>query len=371
MFLGQFVTDLGNRVKDFDVTQTANKDIAKRYINRAYKWIYRSHRWEFRRTTGQVVIIPNVTGSCSFTKFTGTNEDSARTVTISGASDSYKGRYFQIDGSSDWHKILYVDVAANKLYLETPILDSSGTTYQIWKRFYYLPGDVGYITDFGRWDQAYGRLDFKDFTALADQVPNVSDTGFPDNFVPFGDDKYETSYKTGTIQGNQDENIITGVGTTWLGNVLPGDLLLASTFALTVKRVETNTRIILQNYIPSSGDTAAIPTGSTYEIKRNVSLGFAFYPSRNNYLTLPFVYMDRAFDMVHETKDRPNLPDDLFDDVILTRAEYNLRRDKGDSTWVSVAQLYEALLSAAKEKVKVVEQRSASFSPNTLGYPGR
>ena len=370
MLFGNLVDALAARIKEFDVaTVKSNRDIAKLYLNQSHQWVYVSHRWEHRRKTSQIVLEPYyTTGSASGTAYNGSNENAARTVTFSGATltTNMQGRYFQFDGSSNWQKIVYVDVANNTVYLDSPIIDTGSGTFKIWKRFYYLRGDVDYITSFGKWDNTWGRLTYRDFTSLTDRVVNVSDLGnTPLDFSPFGVDNYEPSYSTGTIIGAQDSNLITGNSTAFLANILPGDILTQGSNVFAVKRVESDTRLILHNYIPN-----AIPSGSAYEIKRNISLGFQFYPSTNQYLAIPYTFMDRVFDMVHETKDRTALPD-RCDEAILSRAEYKLLKDKDNQKWVQVAQLYEAELDAIKKKVRVVETRNNIFAPVTRGYPGR
>lgn len=371
MYLGGLIDDLGFRVKDFDVSEqtgTANRGIAARYINRAYKWIYSSHHWEWRFKTGQTTLIPNyTTGTCTVTGFDGTNDAAARTVTFSVSLPSnIQGRYFKPNGENSWHKIQYI--SGLTVYLETPILRSSagGLTFNIWKRIYYLSGEVAAIMDFGRWDNRFGRLEYKSFSNLVDRVVDVSDDGTPDTFSPFGVDNYEPVYSTGTIQIDKDTNLAIGTGTAWLGNVLPGDEVTEGDKVYTVKRVETDTRIILVNYAPN-----ATPAATEYKIKRNLSVGFQFYPNKiDTYMTIPFYYQDRVFDMVHEDKDRTNLPDD-FDDAILTRAEFKLKKDKSYSDWPLVAQLFSSELDGLKRDFRVAKPRGDIFAPETRGYPGR
>ena len=368
-YFGKLVTELGSRFPSFDVTKDPDKSKVERAINASARWIYTSHPWEWRPKTGQVTLIPNyTTGTCTVTQFTGTNEAAARTVTFSTALPSnIQSRYIKVDDGNSWHKILYA--SGSTAYLETPVTDKSGggLAFKIWKRFYYLPGDVASITDFGRWDNRYGRMEYKSFSNLVDQKADVSEDGTPSDFTPFGVDNFETVYSTGTISGGVDSNLITGEGAAaWLGNVLSGDLLIVSEKIFSVKRNETDTRIILNNYLPE-----AIPASSTYEIRRNLSVGFQFYPNNiTDYMTVPFYYLDRMFDMVHYTKDRPNLPDD-FDDAILTRAEYKLKKNIGAQDWVLIRQDYSTEMDKLKRDYRVVRPRYDIFAPEVRGYPGR
>lgn len=370
MYFGELVAGLGERFKDSDIKVDPFKTLVERVINQSTKLVYRAHTWAYRQKLGQIVLQPNyTTGTCSVTQFNGTNEDSARKVTFSGSSltSNMAGRFFQVSGSSDWHKISYVDVTNSIIYLESPIIDvsASGKSFNIWKRFYYLSGDVDIVSDIGKWANRFGRLEFNSYSSIVDKVMDLSDSGIPTDFVPFGTDNYEPSYSTGTIALTKDSNVAVGTGTTFLGNVMTGDQLLVSDKTFYVKRIETNTRIILFNYA-----TADSPDGA-YEIKRNISLGFQFYPNNmSTYMTIPYAYYDKSFDMVHYTKDRPPLPDE-FDLAILSRAEFMIRKDKGGVDWIPVSQLCSAELDALKNKVHVVNNRFNIFAPKTMGYPGR
>lgn len=367
-YYGSLIDDLGNRVKDFDVAVPANRIIAGRYINRSTIWIYMAHHWEWRQKMGHITLIPNyTTGTCSVTIFNGSNSSAAMTVTFSGATltSSMEGRFLKVDGEDYWHKIVRVDGSTAYLDSEITRATASGLTFKIWKRFYYLPGEVAAITDFGRWDNRFGRLEYKSFAKLVDTVSDVSDDGTPESFTPFGVDNYEPVYSAGTISIAEDANLVQGVDTVFLGNVLPGDQLVLSANTFTVKRVETDIRLVLNN------DSPDVVPSTAYEIRRNLSIGFQFYPNEiTDYQTIPYYYQDRIFNMVHETKDRPNLPDD-FDDAILTRAEFKIKKDKGDSNWIAIAQLATAELNDLKINFRVVKSRYDTFAPETRGYPGR
>ena len=370
-YLGELIKDLGGRFKDVDVTTEPNKSKAIRYINRAARWIYTAHPWDWRQKMGQITLIPNyTTGTCAVTGFDGTNEGDARTVIFSGSTlaANMQGRFIQVDGDDSWHRIVNVDVSGNKVYLDSEITRTTavGLTFKIWKRFYYLPGDVAQITDFGRWANRLGRMEYKSFSKLTDEVADVSDDGTPEDFTPFGVDNFEPVYTVGSISGSTDSNVLTGSGSEeWLANIMPGDLIVQGENTFTVKRVETNARMVLSNYLPTAIDT------QTYEARRNLSVGFQFYPAQmNNYFAIPYYYYDRIFNMMHEAKDRPNLPDE-FDDAILSRAEFKWRKDQGDSQWLSVAQLFSAELQGLKSDYRMVKPQFDTFGPEVRGYPGR
>lgn len=371
-YFGELIEDLGDRVKTEDITKDPFRTIAKRHINRAAQWIYVSHPWEWRYKMGQVTLIPNyTTGTCSVTGYSGSNSANALIVNFSGATltVSMQGRFLKVDGEDFWHRIVYVDVANNRVTLDSEIVraTASGLTFKIWKRFYHLGGDVAQIMDFGRWDNRFGRLEYRSFSNLVDRYQDVSDDGTPEDFTPFGVDNYESVYSTGNISGSKDSNLITGGGdAAWLGNVLTGDQAIRSKDIFTVKRVEADQRIILNNYLSD-----AIPAGSSYEIRRNLSIGIQFFPNQiTDYQTVPFYYYDRMFSMVHETKDRPNLPDN-FDDAILTRSEYKIKKDKKDSDWATIRQDYSTEIDRLKRDFRIAKPRYDIFAPEVRGYTGR
>src|SRR5256885_836714 len=84
-------------LKDFSLPR--DNDIADRCINLAYIEIFESHRWVFRKKTGSILVIPNyTTGTCSVTKYDGSNDGAAKTVVFAGSSltQSMVGRYFRV-----------------------------------------------------------------------------------------------------------------------------------------------------------------------------------------------------------------------------------------------------------------------------------
>lgn len=366
MYYGQLIDALQPRLKDTDLSKDPNRSIGGRYINQAYVWIYSSHFWEWRRQVRDFTQIPNyTTGTCGVTQFTGANESTSRQVTLSNAPPfSVVGWYFQASTDSDWHRIIYV--SGSTIYLESPINIASGSySFKIWKRLYYLPSDVETITQIGKWS-ADGKLVPRDASELQNRVINISREGQPTDFAPYGDDTFFTSYNIGSIQIAKDTNIVIGTGTLWIGNVFPGDIFNVNSIDYRVKRVETDTRIILANYV--SKDIAA---GNAYTAKKEISVGLQLYPNENQYRTIPFVFFDKAFSMIHETLDRPNLPE-KFDDVILTRAEYKYLKDKDNAKWLYVSQVLDNEMETLKSKFRVVQNPYQIFASKIhSSMPGR
>lgn len=352
---------------DFD--EDKEKEIAHKYLNIGYADVYESHFWEYRKRTGNLLLLPNyVNGSCSVTKFDGTNEATARAVTGSGATftQSMVGRYFKPSGSSTWHKIIYI--SGSTLYLDTPIVDvSSGSySYEIWKRFSYVKSDVDVLYDFDKWSD--DRLGYISDTGLTDRVADTGATGTPYLFSPFGIDQYDdVEYSTGSIEVSADSNVVTGTGTAWLSSGADtGDIMEINSVDYYVKRVESDTRIIIFNYIEE-----AIGAGKTYSIRKNNPLGFQFYYSTDEYKVIPYTYLARATELIHSTKDLIQLPR-RFISAIVSRAVYFHMRDVKDSRYGDMLSIYQAELEGLKKKVRIVNPRSMQFAPKIeRSMPGR
>lgn len=363
--LGRLLDLFGSRVKGFDVKNPDSRKIATNYVNLAWKEVYRAHDWEHRKKKGFIVLTPNyTTGTCTVTQYNGTNETAARTVVFSGATliAAMQGRFFKVNGSGDWHRIASVDVAASTVYLETPVLDAggSGKEYEIWKRYYYAYSEADAITGFAGMN---AKLSFTPSNHLPN---NTATTGTPERFSAYGMDPYEGTYSTGTISIAKDSNVVVGVDTAWLSKVHPGDKLTVDTKVFHVKRAESDTRIVLYNYADSE-----VAAGSSYVIEQDNPLGFEFYYSANEFAILPYDYMARGFDLVHETKDFTLLPDD-FDEAIVTRACGFHYQGSDDAKWAASIQLYQAELDGLKLKRNVVQPPYRQFAPGIpSGMPGR
>ena len=371
IFYGSLIDKLIFRFKGADKTLENVRNLSGIYINQSYKIVYRSHNWAYRKRSGSILLIPNyTTGTCTVTLFDGSNESSSRTVTFSGATltASMQGRYFRAKDSSFWHKIVSVNVSTNTIYLDTPIADissASGLTFEIWKRFYYVKSEVDVVLGFGDWG-GRSNLDYDPSSKFESHTSDTSDTGRTTQFSDFGVDPIESTYATGTVSIPADSNVVTGVGTSWLSNADSGDIFVVNNLTFTIKRVETDTQIILHNFVKEE-----VTAGTAYEIKKDSPLGFQFYFNPDDYRVVPYSYLAKAPSMVHETKDFILLPDE-FEDCILTRAEWMRMKDNDDVKYGQTVALYQGLLDSLKIKRSVVQSPFSQFSPKIhTSMPGR
>lgn len=342
----------------------------KRKLNLSWKDVYRAYQWEFRKRSAQLLVTPNyTTGTAAITKYDGTNWATACTVSISNALNvDMAGRYFRPNGSSNWYRILYGNSGATQIILENPTVENSQTdTFEIWKRFHALNSDVGTVLDVGKWSSS--GLENRRYSDSGDFPINRNfnfDLGDPTEFAAYGKDDFAAPYTAGSISITVDTNIVTGTSTAWLGVVSPGDMLVVGKKRYRVKRVQSDTRIILHNYV-----NPAVAAASSYEILKDMAITLKIYTGSSEYLTLPYDYLARPYDMVHDTLDKPDMPED-FDEVIVDFAAYMIKEDKDDIKSLNTAGLAQAKLQGLKSKFRAVYPRGLQFSPTIpSGMPGR
>lgn len=320
-----FQAELASRLKiDID----ANEVVIQRKINDAYKEIARAYDWEHLRRTGELTTVPN------YTTGTVTVTNGSYVVTGSGTAwtSTMEGRFFKPQGSGNWYRISKVQ-SATQLTLLSPYLDStlSGQTYSIWKRFYYIYSEVHRIIELGTWIRN-GVLVDKSSTYLGDNELDPSVSGEPESFSLYGADPFERTYSDGTVTTTQNSNLLTGVGTSFLGNAEPGDIVTIGGDSFRVKRVESDTTIRLTNSVINA------VSASTYSIAKDNPIGIQLYFAANASYLFPFTYTKRVYDMLNDS-DRPELPED-FDIAILDGAEASRYRELNDARWQPKLQEY-------------------------------
>jgi len=352
MLFGKFIDETCDRIKK-DKKNPDDRELAARKINKAYKEILNnsSIKWPYLIRTGEIRTVANyTTGTVSIT-------NGSRTVTGAGTvwTSAMEGRYFQPQGSKNWYRIRRVENATSLILYSAIKEDSaSSQTHIIWKRFYYFPSEVRKVLEFGSWIQN-GIIEEKSLYALRDQNKDISLTGEPEEFSMFGADPFESSYSEGTVSVTEDNNLLTGSGTSWLDNVEEGDRVEIGTDIYRVKRVESDTRIRLLN---SANSTAS---GASYTIHKENNLGFQLWFNPNDVYILPYTYLKRVYDMVNEEYDRPEVPEE-FDAAILDLAEADRLADMDDSKWINKQALATARISDLR-RMLVSTPRKRQFKP--------
>lgn len=353
MILGRLIDQLCDRLKVSREEQD-NRIILKDRLNLAYREIANlgGVNWKHLERTGAIVTIPNyTTGTATVTK-------DSRTVTFSGSTitSAMVGRYFKAAGSSRWYRINYF-VSSSEVTLDQPIQEDSGSgkTFSIWKRFYRLPSEVRRLTYFSDWAND-GKLEETTTQRLSAKETDLSVTGTPEEFILYGADEYATDYTTGTVTGTKDTNVLTGSGTSWLDNVEAGDIIEASSQVLRVKRVESNTRIILLNYL--TADLSA----NTYTARKDANLTVQLFENPSAATIVPYIYQKRAYDMVNEDYDRPELPEE-FDLAILDGAFAMRLGELKDDRWATQFQVYSSRIQDLKVNRFLSQPKGYHLSP--------
>lgn len=353
MKLGNTIDLLCDRFK-LDRDNQEARAIFKDKLNLIYKEIGNNSNvnWKHLERTGEIVTVPNyTTGTCDIT-------NGSRTVNFTGDVTGMAGRYFKAEGSKNWYRINYI-ASSGQAILQTPIQEStaSGVTFTIWKRYYFLPSEVRKVIEFGSWI-LNGELVETTRQKLNAKTTDVSLVAQPEEFLMVGADNFASDYTTGTIALVKDSNVATGTSTAWLGNVEPGDILTVGEAKYRVKRVETDTRMILMNYATQDADT-------TYTIQKDSNIGFQLWYNPDSTYVLPYTYQKRVYDLVNEDYDLFELPDE-FELAILDGAEAERFNDLDDNKYQMKIQVYAARVSDLKANRFVSQPRLRSMPPRIL-----
>lgn len=330
------------------------------YINFSLSEVWRASNWEFRKKNAQFVLEPAYdTGTASTTTFDGTNENAARTVTLSVALPfDVKGRYFTPKNGSAY-KIVTGNAGSLTLFLGAPVIDTDAVPaeFKIWRKFYYLRSDVDIVLDVRSLDGS-GSLKYASSSKLSNSIGNLGDFGAPYTFSVYGIDPYDdVSYETGTVSITENGNTVTGTGTSFVGNVDAGDIFTVGGIRYTVKRVESNTQLILNNYVKNE-----IAAGSSYSSKKKDVLGLPFFYNADSYKVIEYEYLTRSYDLLNEDYDDLNLDRDYIDAIVLG-AQAMWLDTKDYSKYIQTVNLYQAKLNGLKLKKRVVAPRYRQFEP--------
>ena len=354
MIFGSFIDELCDRIK-LDKKVLEYRTLAARKINKSYKEICNnsSINWQHLIRTGEIRTIENyITGTCNITV-------DSRTVTFGGAASittAMEGRYFQPQDSKNWYRIRR-RVSATECPLYSAIKEdtASSRTFTIWNRFYYFPSEVRKILEFGSWIND-GIIRERSLHHIRELNSEISNTGEPEQFLMLGKNQFESSYTTGSVSLTEDDDLVTGSGTSWLDNVEEGDLFIVGKDRYHVKRVESDTRIRLINFAKST-----VPSGTEYEIKKQDNLGFQLFLNPNDTYIFPYTYIKRVYDMVNEDEDSTEVPEE-FDPAILDLAEADRLSDLDDSKWINKQALARARINDLKGMMTSVP-RYKQFRP--------
>lgn len=362
MLFKDLIDETINRLAGFSTDSNIRSRVST-IINDKYKFIAESEHWRALQKRQEIRVIPKVTtGTASITK-------GNRAVTISGLTlvSAYQGRFFKHDNGTREYKINYVDIAGSQLILESPIAEDSSSSVglEIRKRFYTLNSNTRVIYAMDNNRSRFNNNYVQDTIAR-------SDSSNPFQRYPFteaGTDEYLTTYETGTVALTKDSNIATGTGTAWLGNVTPGAILKIESKTFRVKRVETDTRIVLHNY-------SSVNISGTYTIDednpRQVEVLFDVGDEDSDDIILPIDTISYVYPLIYEEKDTTELGEPFRETIIaFAKAEY--LSDKADQRATSGAafNIAQALLEGLKTNVDLIATSYKQFHPTIASGHGR
>lgn len=247
-----------------DANNTVVYSRIKNHINDACLEKWNGFHWSFRYREYPITLSARVTSGT----MTATNASQA--ITASGTpfvSGTHEGAWirFTADTIQAWYRIITVG-STSTATIEPAYQGTTGSSkaYELIKTDYLLPSEV---LDVGYLNVMYNR------TAIPITHQLQSDPGIHPPLsvgAPFGatilnQSQSVSTYTTGTVSGTIDTTTLTGSGTSWLANVVPGDevAINGDSNTYTVYQVTSDTSITLYNKL-----VAAAAAGTTYTISR-------------------------------------------------------------------------------------------------------
>lgn len=364
-------------IPSVDPNDANNRLLSTKYVNFAIDELWRAANWEFRKKSGSLLIIPNYsTGTASILLYSGTNETAARTVTLSAPlTFDAQGFYFRPKDGSSEYRIISGDVGSVELFLESPVIDPTNIAveFEIWKRFYYLKSEVDVLLDIRRCDngESMNYVGSSKASSRSSFIENYGTTGnfysSGSDFSVYGVDPYDdVSHETGTITIPENSNVATGVGTNFIGNVDSGDVLIVGSYAYFIKRVESDTSLILSNYAVSP-----VASGSSYKINKMNPIGLVFYNPTQSYQIVNYQYLSKSTPLINEQYDDFKFEYDYIEAIVLN-AQAMWLKNKDYQKYIQIIGLYQAKLNGLKIKKRTAMPRFRQFEPYiNLNMPGR
>lgn len=275
MILSDFITRVAD---DSNVNSTITSVSARliRETNRICSEVWNGFRWSFRWRNYRIVTDTDVTAGT----LTATN-GSRTIVGVGTAFNSNQVTWhisFDNDSIQNWYKIRAF-TSATQLELDVPYQGTTGSSKK------YTMRHFDYVLPTEPWDLG-SVIVTNDRRAIPILEPTSIDIigpvpfykGYPNAVALYSSDFKATVYSTGTVSGTINTVILTGVGTLWLSNIYPGDLVTIGTNFYTVLSVDSDTQITLYN------QQQVTVAASTYTITRQFGrIMRVMWPSTDNY----------------------------------------------------------------------------------------
>jgi len=362
MLLKTAIDDLIGRVGLKDKENADTRAIALTKFNFSFAAFWKATNWNFRYKSAQLVLIPNITGTGTWTVFDGTNEDVSRAINVGSHAGKWNGRYFQPTGADNWYRIQ--DDDGTTLTLDAPVLES-GTTFTVWKRLYQLCSDCETLLNLYPFNGESVK-EYRPSQKLVGDYSSLATESVPLKYSEYGVDNYQDLvYSTGTVTGTEGSDMLTGTATAFVGNVGMGDIITIDDNEYVIKRVEGQ---ILKLYT----HLLFAVTGGTFSIRKNNPLSISLYPNTDAFRILNYDYISKPYHFTNETYD--DIPFDRNTiDCILKRAEAEwLAKNDEWNNYTIALNVYEARLSGLKANKNAVKSTFSKFEPLiSPAMPGR
>lgn len=359
MNLTQAVSRVAKRLNK-NANDTVVYDRIKNHINDACQEKWGGYAWSFRYRDYPLVTTPRVmSGTLTATSGSGT-------VTASGTpflSASHIGAWirFTADGTEAWYRIK--SISSTSVALMEPVYQ--GTTGSL-KAYELIPTDyllATEISDVGTMKVMYGRytikLSHQLMSDMYDQPPTSS--GSPDRATILNQSQVKSTYTTGTLSGSLNGMVLTGVGTSWLGNVKEGDGIVIGTTdtnTYTVYSIDSDTQLTIYNCLASA------PSGASYIITRQFGKLLRLLPGSDQPYVL-FVKALRKYTALVSTIDTNELLD-RFPSAVIESAVWREAGSSPDPREDSIYMKSEAMWSRAQgedEQIMPHQNYQPIFNP--------
>ena len=228
----------GYNITGTDTQAVANKARALRRVNQVRTDIMSrfAGRWQGQYREGWLGLVPVYsTGTVAVTQ-------GSRAVVGTGTTWTavMAGRKF-LGPDNAYYKVASVTDTTNLILTEPyQCADASGSSYQIWQDEYVLYPEVFSIIDFVNYiEPSQMREEFNRHARSL--YPRATANETPRYFTVVGRSKNSGSYSTGTVSITAGSTTLTGVGTSWLGNLYPGYEITIGSYTYHIKKVNSDT----------------------------------------------------------------------------------------------------------------------------------
>lgn len=341
MILEKALQELADRQKNKARNKEFN-DLATRKFNLAYFEVGKSWDWPSLETYGSITVIPLVETTATLTL-------GSYTVSIAGATASWKGRFFRVVGGSNLYRI--IAASSGSITLDQPLLESGSQSVEIDKRFYTLPPEVRKIIAFDNLSDALVAMDNE---GLRQTLRDYRNPFRQHPFSVTGTDKFLSDYSTGSLASTVGSNTFTGTGTSWLSEVLPGDIVNFGSNDYRVRRVEADGTINSYNKAETKNDGA-------YTIIHDAPFTARIRGEFKESRVIPFIYIRYVYDLVNEN-DRTELTKDA-DLAILDFADAYISEQVGIEGWETRLLKAQGRLERAQQHAKPMRPAFQQFAP--------